>query len=31
MIYVGGIDMYEPQIRATMDEWKGFNVVAAKA
>lgn len=29
MIYVGGINMYEKQCRATMDEWKGFTVVKA--
>lgn len=31
LIYVGGINMYEPQIRATMEDWKGFTVVSAAA
>jgi len=30
MIYVGGINMYEPQCRAAMDGWKGFEVMPAK-
>ena len=31
MIYVGGINNYEPDCRATMDGWKGFDVVTAEA
>ena len=31
LLYVAGIDNYEAQIRATMDGWKGFDVVSAKA
>ncbi|WPH00036.1 putative flavin monooxygenase, FAD/NAD(P)-binding domain superfamily [Acrodontium crateriforme] len=31
MIYIGGINIYEKQCRATFDEWKGFNVVSGKA
>ena len=29
MTYVGGLDNYEKQCRATMDGWKGFDVVSA--
>ena len=29
MIYVGGINMYEAQMREKIDGWKGFNVVTA--
>lgn len=31
MTYVAGINSYEAQCRATMDGWKGFNVVSGKA
>jgi len=31
MIYVGGINMYEKQVREKMDGWKGFDVVTAAA
>ncbi|KAK4565809.1 hypothetical protein LTR86_003658 [Recurvomyces mirabilis] len=30
MIYVGGINMYEKEIRAKIDGWHGFDVVGAK-
>ncbi|KXT09552.1 hypothetical protein AC579_238 [Pseudocercospora musae] len=29
MSYIAGINMYEAQVRATMDGWKGFEVVGA--
>ncbi|EME78106.1 uncharacterized protein MYCFIDRAFT_191354 [Pseudocercospora fijiensis CIRAD86] len=29
MSYIAGIDLYEAQVRATMDGWKGFEVVGA--
>ena len=29
MNYIGGIDQYEKECRATMDGWKGFDVVVA--
>jgi len=31
MTYVGGVDNYEKQCRATMEGWKGFDVITAKA
>jgi hypothetical protein len=31
MTYIGGIDNYEKQCRATMDGWKGFEVVSAQS
>ena len=31
MIHVGGINMYEKQVREKMDGWQGFDVVAAAA
>ena len=31
MAYIGGIDNYEEQCRATIDGWKGFEVVYEKA
>ena len=31
MVYIGGIDNYEEQCRATMDGWKGFEVVYEKS
>lgn len=27
LIHAGGIGVYEQQVRATMDGWKGFDVV----
>lgn len=30
LIYVGGINTYEGQMRATMEGWKGFDVVSTK-
>lgn len=29
--YIGGINAYEAQCRATMDDWKGFNIIAGQA
>ena len=29
MTYIGGIETYEQQCRATMDGWKGFQVITA--
>jgi hypothetical protein len=31
MTYIGGINNYEKQCRATMDGWKGFEVVYEKS
>jgi hypothetical protein len=31
MTYIGGINNYEAQCRATMEGWKGFTVVGAQA
>lgn len=31
MTYIGGINNYEAQCRATMDGWKGFDIASAKA
>jgi hypothetical protein len=31
MIYVGGINMYEKEIRSKMEGWQGFEVLPAAA